>query len=315
MKATLRASFWLLLTALAWAGGTAPSLSLEQYRAELARWGERVADLSSSPQHCASMLRDLPEAWLVNTGQGQITASAQFLRGGLQDFQQATTPGQKHWLAQELGERLAAMRMAAAAYGAAAQVPSDAHRRLEQILSAREFARLRGPTPLELLWQRILAWLDRHLPEKLPSAESAGPIFAWCMIAAVCCVLGVYLYRRSRALGFEALREIVPFAPSDKSWRAWLAEARAQAAQENWAEAIHLAFWSGVSRLESAGAWRPDEGRTAREYLAALARTDPARPAFAALVRRFETAWYAGRPAFAQDFQAMLTDLEKIGCR
>ena len=80
-------------------------------------------------------------------------------------------------------------------------------------------------------------------------------------------------------------------------------------------EAIHLAFWSGVSRLESESAWRPDGGRTAREYLAAIADANPARPVFESLLRRFEAAWYAGRPAFAQDFESMLADLEKIGCR
>jgi len=305
MRATLRTGFcWLFLVAASFAGGPAPGLSLEQYRAELAKWGSRVAGLSSAPQNSSGMLRELPEAWLVNTKEGPISTSAK-------------SP-ERQLIVKDLETRLAAMQQAAAEYSSLPGTPADAHQRMEQILSAREFARLHGPTPLELLWQRVLAWIDKQLDklgDKLPVAEESGPIFAWCVIAAVCCVLGVYLYRKRRQIEFDLRREILPFSPSGRNWRAWLEDAREQAARENWSEAIHLAFWSGVSRLESEGFWRPDGGRTAREYLAAIDSTNPLRPVFASLVTRFEAAWYAGRPAYAQDFRRMLADLEKLGCR
>jgi hypothetical protein len=298
--------------------GAGSSLSLEQYRAELANWSSRVSELQSSPQNSVAMLHDLPEAWQLDTGHERIRTSTKFLRGALEDFQRTSWPDMRQSILKDLGFRLDAMQRAAADYSSATNLPADAHKRLEQILAAREFARLQGPTALELLWERIKAWVDRQLAKfsmKLPEAKDSGPLFAWCVIAVACCIFGVYLYRKSREIELDTTREIIPFAPSEKSWRAWLAEARDQAARENWREAIHFAFWSGVSRLESEGAWRPDPGRTAREYLAALGSTNPARPAFASLLRRFESAWYAGRPAFAQDFESMLADLEKIGCR
>ena len=109
-------------------------------------------------------------------------------------------------------------------------------------------------------------------------------------------------------------REIIPFAPSARSWRAWLAEARLMAQQQEWRNAIHLAYWAGISFLESGGAWKPNRARTPREYLRLLGTRKPEYPSLAALTRKFELVWYGDRAAGALDFQETLGQLEKLGC-
>ena len=107
----------------------------------------------------------------------------------------------------------------------------------------------------------------------------------------------------------------MPFVPSARNWRSWLAEAHEKAAVGEWREAIRLGFWATVSRLESDGAWRPDKARTPREYLNAIPAVSEARSPFAAVTKTFETAWYGGRPASAGDFERFKAEIEKLGCR
>ncbi|HKF23930.1 MAG TPA: DUF4129 domain-containing protein, partial [Candidatus Angelobacter sp.] len=110
-------------------------------------------------------------------------------------------------------------------------------------------------------------------------------------------------------------REIVPFSPSARSWRAWLEEARRMAQQEDWRNAIHLAYWAGISFLESGGAWKPNRARTPREYLRLMGTRKPEYPSLAALTRKFEVVWYGARAASGVDFKETLGQLEKLGCR
>jgi hypothetical protein len=106
-----------------------------------------------------------------------------------------------------------------------------------------------------------------------------------------------------------------PAPVSAKEWSAWLAEARAEAEAGNWANAIHLAYWAGISLLEAQGAWRPDKARTPREYLRLLAATDEHHPTLTALTHGFEIVWYGGHPANQDAFAETMTHLEKLGCR
>ena len=153
--------------------------------------------------------------------------------------------------------------------------------------------------------------MDPHLPK----FSDVGQITVWILIAVACAVLGVWLFRISRQRLAERPREIIPFAPSDKSWRVWLAEARRKASAGEWREAIHAAYWAAVSRLEAEGLWRPDRARTPREYLNAIPATNQARTPFAALTGRFEAIWYGNRPSSEGDFSQFVTELEKLGCR
>jgi hypothetical protein len=241
----------------------------------------------------------------------------EFLHKGLVAFLKSA-PASKPTILSQLAERVKAMRAEADGFEQARDGDRATRERLNQILSAREFSRVRGPTELELLEQRIGAWIREKMQKLFPTApdlDQLGQIFVWIVIAIVSAVLAVWLYRRSRERLFDRPREIVAFVPSAKSWRSWLAEAREKASLGEWREAIHLGFWAAVSRLESDGVWRPDKARTPREYLNVIPAVSESKPSFAAVTKTFEAAWYGGRPASAGDFERFMTELERLGCR
>jgi hypothetical protein len=113
--------------------------------------------------------------------------------------------------------------------------------------------------------------------------------------------------------GFDA---VIPMdlPVSAKEWAIWLAEARAAAANREWRDAIHLAYWAGISFLERQGMWKPDRARTPREYLRLLSSSSEHRETLTALTRIFELAWYANRGASERTFSQTLEELEKLGC-
>jgi hypothetical protein len=107
----------------------------------------------------------------------------------------------------------------------------------------------------------------------------------------------------------------MPFAPSARDWRLWLEDARTAANAGQWRDAVHLAYWAGISHLEESGAWVPDRARTPREYLRLLSRASTVRAVLGDLTGQFESIWYGGRGAAAEDFQQTLRFLEQLGCR
>ena len=113
----------------------------------------------------------------------------------------------------------------------------------------------------------------------------------------------------------ETVRIPIPFAPSEKHWRSWLADARTAAGNGNWREAIHYAYWAGISNLEESGAWIPDRARTPREYLRLISPNNSRRPVLHDLTKKFELTWYGQLNAQPADYDAVLLDLEKLGCR
>jgi hypothetical protein len=241
----------------------------------------------------------------------------EFLHKELEKYLKAA-PAFKPTIISQLGDRIRAMRAEADSFEQARDEDPVTRERLNQILSAREFGRVRGPTELELLEERINAWLREKLDKLFPTApdlDQLGQIFVWIMIGIVTSILAVWLYRQSRERLLDRPREIVPFVPSARSWRSWLTDARQKAAMGEWRDAIHLGFWAAVSRLESDGVWRPDKARTPREYLNAIPAVSQDKPSFAAVTKTFEAAWYGGRPASAGDFERFMTELEKLGCR
>ena len=93
-------------------------------------------------------------------------------------------------------------------------------------------------------------------------------LLIYLVVGAAVTLLLIWTIRRLRRPQEELpQREIIPFAPSARGWRTWLAEARALAQEQDWRNAIHLAYWAGISYLEEHGAWKPNRARTPREYL------------------------------------------------
>ena len=94
-----------------------------------------------------------------------------------------------------------------------------------------------------------------------------------------------------------------------------MSEAQEAAASGLWREAVHLAYWAGISFLEEGSAWRPDKARTPREYLRLLPAASEHRSALSALTRQLEVTWYGNDPAGPDTFSETVTLLENLGCR
>jgi len=314
-------SFCLLLgTALAQSEPRGPVLSLAQFRAQLAQFTAQVDDLGAHPEKAEALRESLPPSWTVTGGRAPVEVSAKAFDEALTGFQKEGPPEKKITL-KKLHTKLVAMSSGLDGYTQPELADAAMRKRLDDILAAREFSSVHGPSLFDIWLERVQAWLQEQWDKLFkvlnlhpPEFTWVGRIFVWLVIGAGACVLGVWLYRIYRRKPTEYRREIIPFAPSSKSWRIWLAEARAEAARDEWRNAIHLAYWASVSYLEASGLWIPNRARTPREYLKAVEAGNPKQPIFSSLTRRFENVWYGSREAGPADFDATLADLEKLGC-
>ena len=318
MNNCLRAAILLAILSLAGvSAGDEGALSLVDYKSRLHQYKEQIQKTADHPEYAVDFFRDVPSDLQVQTPSGTMAVSMEILHKGLDDFLKSA-PTAKPTLLSQMSARIKALQDEADNFEKADAADSVARDRLNQILSAREFSRVRGPTEWELLKQRIGAWLEKKLDKlfpRVPDLNQAGQVFVWVMIAIASSILGVWLYRTSRARLLDDPREILPFLPAARSWRLWLADAREKAGAGQWRDAIRLGFWAAVSRLESDGVWRPDKARTPREYLNAIPPGSEKKSSFAAVTKTFEAAWYGGRPASAGDFDQFMSELEKLGCR
>src|SRR5262249_37979812 len=192
------------------------------------------------------------------------------------------------------------------------------HGKLNEILARREFRKVKGPDVKDALLARIFRWLSRILRSFVRAGANFDLVrlFIYLLVAAAAILLLTWTVRRlGRAQEDLPQREIIPFSPSARSWRAWLADARARAQEQDWRNAIHLAYWAGISYLEEHGAWKPNRARTPREYLRLIGNRAAPYPALAALTRKLELVWYGFGSAAASDFDEILGQLEKLGCR
>lgn len=294
-----------------------PALSTSQFTEQLQSYENQVAELASAPQKGPAFRDSLPEALTVHTSRGDVAVDLSFLGDAINRFLTAPAAEKPDILAS-VGTRLKAMRGEADLYEQPGRADDATRKRLEEILNAREFDGVRGPNALELLKQRVMAWIRnllRKINPKIPDVDDLGQWFVWGVIALAAAIAGVWLYRVSQQNMGTGGREILPFAPSARNWREWLADARARAAQGEWREAIHFGFWAAVSRLESEGMWPPDKTRTPREYLNAIPGSNLSRESFAAMTRKFEASWYGSRPTTEADFAQFSAHLERLGCR
>lgn len=210
------------------------------------------------------------------------------------------------------------MNSAAGDYEKPAADPGPAHRKLDEILSRREF-KTKGPSAKDALLARIYYWIARWLSKIIFKGQASFDLMRliiYLLVGAAATLLLVWTIRRLRRPQEELpQREIIPFAPSARSWRAWLADARTQAQKEDWRNAIHLAYWAGISYLEEHGAWKPNRARTPREYLRLIGKAAAQYPVLVALTRKLEVVWYGYGTAAEADFHEALGQLEKLGCR
>jgi hypothetical protein len=292
-------------------------LSIAEYRQQLRELTARVDSLGDHPQEAGQTIAVIPDNVEVTTRPGPVTVSYRDLKDDLAEFFRADTPRRTAILGQ-IKDYLRALGEEADAYERGTN-PEAARSQLAEILARREFHHGRGPSAGQIVLDKILAWLSRVFSGLSFSGKSALDLFqilVYLLIAAALALVAIWTFRRLRRPSEEPTpREIIPFTPSARSWRLWLAEARSLAQRQDWRSAIHLAYWAGISFLEENGAWRPDRARTPREYLRLVGARTASHAPLASLTRKFEVVWYGHQDAAESDFQETLGQLERLGCR
>jgi Domain of unknown function (DUF4129) len=268
------------------------------------------SDLTS--EQATDMLRNLPSHWRVSVENQKFEIPTDWLRDDLLDYGNHADP---EILANDHA-KLLSLRADLNAYQKNPPDNSALHTRLTDILSRREFHSIHGPTWLDRLKQGVFLWMLDLLRRLFRSSSipTIGGYFIYVLVGLAVLGLAYWIYRSIRA--DADTRRFIPetLIVSAKEWTVWMAEARQAASQGNWQDAIHLAYWSGISFLEAQGAWRPDRARTPREYLRLMPESSEKHPTLIALTHSFELVWYGNREADAQAFSRTLQELEKLGC-
>jgi hypothetical protein len=295
-------------------GARSPAdLTPDQYRAELDHLLVATDQLDQPGAQIPELINSLPSVWRAVTDRGTFEVSTEWLRDDLAELEHKYDQA----LVNKIRERLAHQRADLDAYQ---KSPNDISRQramMAGILSRPEFQDLHGPTWIDRLKQRFVQFLIRLFGRAITSSifSNVGKIFVYGLMVVAFLALAYWVYRsiQTTAKVETILPESLPV--SAREWRVWLADAREAAQRGSWRDAIHLAYWAGISFLESQGVWRPDSARTPREYLRLMPTANEHRPVLAALTRKFELVWYAAHPADAQAFSQTLEELEKLGCR
>jgi hypothetical protein len=315
---------WLVPRGDATAGN---ALTSTEYRAQLDGLMAATRQLNSSNPRTPESLRHLPESWRVHVDQQDFDILTEGLRVDVRRYEADRSAAN----AIAIRRRLESLRRDIDGFEQPPADVSAARTGLNSILARPEFAG-RGPRwkwlnrinkKLEGYERTIKEWLADVLGAifrallrllRFTSIPTVGQIFVYGLSGLAIAAL-LYLVYRNIFRGQEP-DEVIPNLPvSAKEWTIWLTEARAAAAKGEWRDAIHLAYWAGISFLERQGSWKPDRARTPREYLRLLSSGSEQRETLVALTRIFELAWYAKRDAGEQTFSQALDQLEKLGCR
>lgn len=300
------------------ARGGESSVTTADYRDRLHQFVAGVDSLDEHPEQASQLLTEIPDELTVKTGTRDLTVNFRDLKNDLTSFG-AADAAQRPERLKQIKNYLEALQQEAEANAASPVDHSADQKKVGDILSRREFHKVRRPGAKEALLARFFRWLSRWLGKLHIGNGTTNNFLQGLVYTVVGLALLVALFWTIRSLrrkDEEMLpREIMPFSPSAKNWRTWLAEARQSAAGQDWRNAIHLAYWAGISSLESGGAWKPNRARTPREYLRLLSTRNPNHPPLSALTKKFEVVWYGERVAGETDFQEALTQLEQLGCR
>ena len=317
----MRRTLAILLLCAAWveiafcsSGPAVPGdpLSLPQYLQSLDTVLDHVRQLPQAPENIEVVRNSLPGSWHVRVEDKQFAIPTDSLRRDLAKWEHQRDDA----ALQAVLRHLEILRAQAAEFGEPAPDSSSRHALLNSILARREFNSVHGRAWVDRLKQRLTQWLIKILGRALTSSiiPNLSNYFVYGLILIAVLVAAYWMYRSIRESA--RLETIMPsvLPVSAKEWPIWLAEARAAAARGDWREAVHLAYWSGISFLEAQGAWRSDAARTPREYLRLLPTSSQQLPALRSLTGELESVWYGMRAADADSFQQTLAKLEKLGC-
>jgi hypothetical protein len=290
-----------------------PGLTTAEYRAELDGLLAATQQLERSGASTPDALQHLPQSWPVHTEQGDFQISTEGLRREVRRYDSYKNQAN----ANAIRTRLESLLHKVDGFDKAPPDVSARRNALATILARPEFSDVHGPTWTDRLKRWILEKLIRFFGRLFRS--SAVPTIGKYLVYALVGIAGLallYLAYRSIFQNPE-FGEVVPhdLPVSAKEWTLWLSEARAAAAKGDWRDAVHLAYWAGISFLEREGFWKPDRARTPREYLRLISAQSEQRETLSVLTHIFELTWYAKRDASEQTFSQTLEQLEKLGCR
>jgi hypothetical protein len=279
---------------------------------------DRISDLldkKPSPDALTDLRNSLPNQWTVNTPERTYTISTDYLRNQLSAGKADDARAWSVFLSKEL-------------HGYTIQdssIPVNSRAELDRILAGPEFAAVHPPTSWDIFRQRLAAWLGRQferLFSRFDRYPIGGQILFWVIIAVAVGFIALSVFR------FLASRDRVESMPPQeiiavyRTWQEWIRAARAAAVRNDFREAIHSAYWAGITRLQDADVLPKDTSKTPREYLRSL--SEPSKPGslspttcrgpLSVLTSRLEQIWYGNRRAASEDFSDSLRQLESLGC-
>jgi hypothetical protein len=305
--------FALLVAASCLSFADSADVTPAQYGAELDRILAATDQLDKPGVNIPQLVTSLPTAWHIHGDKGTFDVSTGWLRDELGSLERRYDPES----VSKIRARLTAQKGDLEAYEGDAHDISRQRATLSEVLSRPEFRDTHGPTWIDRLKQRLIELILRLLGRAITSStvSEVGRYLVYGLMILAFLAVAYWVYRTIRATTKveTILPESLPIAA--REWTVWLADARDAGRRGNWREAIHLAYWAGISFLESQGAWRPDAARTPREYLRLISAANERRPILSALTRKFELVWYAGHAADEHAFAETLEELEKLGCR
>jgi Domain of unknown function (DUF4129) len=296
------------------------------FAAELERIGNGIEDEKENPAGLAILGKSLPSQWEINTGERHYSLSTAPLGELLYDAGReknakgiaAKAAEGAHW-AFDLANQVKAYAGAKTDNGLSAR-PS-----LERILSRREFGSVHGPSAWDLFRQRVNRWIEGlllRLFRQIGRYPMGATVLFWLVITAVVLWLAVFLFRYwTRRTELEELQapETVVFV---RTWQEWIQAARQAATRGDFREAVHSAYWAGISYLEDTEVVRKDRTRTPREYMRLVSNSTQLvasgrkkREALSALTVALEQVWYGSGPVSKQDFANAMQSVEALGCQ
>ena len=266
-----------------------------------------------------AVLRDsLPKEWIVTTPEGDFKISTDQLLGQLTAGSQTNAKAWVENLAHEL-----------TSYSSKGPPPEgNARGELDHILAGPEFAAVHPPSAWDLFRQRLAAWIEKvlaHLFGGLMRYPIGGQILFWIIVVACVGFIAMWVFRF--VISRDRMEALPPgqIVTASRSWQEWIRAAREAASRNDFREAVHSAYWAGITRLESLGALPKDRSMTPREYVQLVAQSSQAewdlpagtsfREPLSALTVRLEQIWYANRDAGSEDYREALRQLEAMGCQ
>jgi hypothetical protein len=313
-------------SAPSWAAGGSVYSDASSFGVELQRIGNAIETKKANPAGLAVIGKDLPTHWEVVAGEHHYYVSAEPLNTLLSDAARAKDAKTVAAKATEAADWAFDLAGQAKAYAGAPNAGSSSARgALERILRRREFGGVKELSAWELWKQRVTRWMLDVLSSifrQIGRYPIGANIFLWALIVGVVVWLAVVLFRYwARRAALEELKSPESAAYS-RTWQEWIQAAREAANRGDYREAIHSAYWAGISSLEDREVVGKDRTRTPREYMRLVSNSTQlaasgrkTREALSALTIVLEQVWYGRRPASNQDFANALQSVEALGCQ